>query len=78
MIICCCLQEAFKRDTGAKFAVKIIDKKLCAGKEDMIETEIAILKKVQHPHIVGMHDEYDTVWPWILLAFLSFALHNTT
>ena len=53
-------QVAIKKDTGEKFAVKIINKALCAGKEDMIETEIAILKKVKHPHIVGMHEEFDT------------------
>jgi serine/threonine protein kinase len=43
-----------------KYAVKIIDKALCKGKEDMIETEIAILKKVKHPNIVGMLEEFDT------------------
>lgn len=51
---------AIKRDTGEKFAAKIINKSLCAGKEDMIETEINVLKKVKHPYIVGMHDEFDT------------------
>ena len=40
--------------------MKIINKALCAGKEDMIETEIAVLKKVKHKYIVGMHEEFDT------------------
>lgn len=51
---------AQKRDTGDKYAVKIINKALCAGKEDMIETEINVLKKVKHPYIVGMLEEFDT------------------
>ena len=51
---------AVKRDTGDKFAIKIINKALCAGKEDMIETEIAVLKKVKHKYIVGMVEEFDT------------------
>lgn len=32
--------------------MKIIDKALCAGKEDMIEMELAVLNKASHPHIV--------------------------
>jgi calcium/calmodulin-dependent protein kinase I len=51
---------AVKRDTNEKFAMKIINKALCAGKEDMIETEIAVLKKVKHKYIVGMLEEFDT------------------
>lgn len=46
--------------TKKKFAVKIIDKALCAGKEDMIEMELAVLNKASHPHIVGMHEYFDT------------------
>eukprot|EP00042_Codosiga_hollandica_P028232 m.146947 g.146947 ORF g.146947 m.146947 type:complete len:212 (-) comp52719_c0_seq1:710-1345(-) len=51
---------AVHRETNKKYAVKIINKALCAGKEDMIETEIAVLKKVQHKYIVGMLEEFDT------------------
>ncbi len=51
---------ATNRESGQKFAVKIINKALCAGKEDMIETELAVLKRVRHPHIVGLIEEFDT------------------
>merc|ERR1711916_227160 len=51
---------ASRRDTGEKVAIKIINKALCEGKEEMIETEVAILRKVDHPNIVGMHEEFDT------------------
>ena len=33
-----------KRSCGTKYAIKIIDKALCAGKDDMIEMELAVLK----------------------------------
>ncbi|EGD72143.1 CAMK/CAMK1 protein kinase [Salpingoeca rosetta] len=48
------------RGTKQKYACKIINKALCAGKEDMIETEISVLKKVKHKYIVGMHECFDT------------------
>ncbi|KJE94315.1 calcium/calmodulin-dependent protein kinase I [Capsaspora owczarzaki ATCC 30864] len=54
------VKAAVKRDTNQKVAIKMIDKKLCEGKEDMIETEVAILRQVQHPNIVGMIEEFDT------------------
>jgi len=48
------------KKTGAKFAIKIIEKSLCAGKEDMIEMELTVLKQAKHCHIVGMHEYFDT------------------
>lgn len=48
------------RNGGKKFAIKIIDKALCAGKEDMIDMELAVLRQAQHNHIVGMHEYFDT------------------
>jgi hypothetical protein len=47
-------------DPKQRFAVKVIDKKMCAGKESMIETEVAILRKVHHKNIVAMYEEFDT------------------
>lgn len=51
---------AQRRDNGDKYAIKIINKALCVGKEDMIETELAVLKKAKHEHIVGMLEYFDT------------------
>lgn len=48
------------RQNKKKFACKIINKALCAGKEDMIETEVAVLKRIRHPYIVGMEECFDT------------------
>lgn len=54
------VRVAIKRDTLQKRAIKVIDKKLCAGKAGMIETELSVLKCVKHPHIVAMYEVYDT------------------
>jgi serine/threonine protein kinase len=41
------------------FALKIIDKSKCAGKEHMIESEIAILNLVAHPNIIELIEVFD-------------------
>jgi serine/threonine protein kinase len=45
--------------TGAKYAIKIIDRAKCKGKEGMIDTEVSILKKVKHEHIIRLYDIYE-------------------
>ena len=47
------------RRSKRKFALKIIDKGKCVGKEEMIENEVAILKKVKHPNIVELYEEFN-------------------
>jgi hypothetical protein len=42
-----------------KFTSNIVDKSKCAEKEEMIENEVSILKKVKHPNIVGLYDEFN-------------------
>ncbi|RLN54406.1 hypothetical protein BBJ28_00007788 [Nothophytophthora sp. Chile5] len=52
--------EATHKLTGAKTAVKIIDKiKLQAAEKELLRTEIAILKLVRHPNLVRLHDVYE-------------------
>jgi calcium/calmodulin-dependent protein kinase I len=48
------------RETKMMYALKIIDKKLVEGKEEMIETECEILRRVKHPNIVSMVEAFDT------------------
>ncbi|KAJ3188308.1 calcium calmodulin-dependent protein kinase type 1G [Gaertneriomyces sp. JEL0708] len=48
------------RRTGDRYAVKIIDKSKCKGKESMIETEVKILKQVQHENIIQLFEMYET------------------
>ena len=40
--------------------MKVIDKRLVEGKEDMIETEVGILKKVSHPNVISLIEVFDT------------------
>ncbi|KAA0185305.1 hypothetical protein HAZT_HAZT005216 [Hyalella azteca] len=40
-----------------RFALKIIDKSKCEGKEDMIHSEVDILRKVRHENIVQLIEE---------------------
>ena len=43
-----------------EFALKIIDKSKCQGKEHMIESEVSILRRVHHSNIIQLIAEYDT------------------
>lgn len=43
-----------------EYALKIIDKSKCVGKEHMIENEVAILRSIQHPNIIQLVAEYET------------------
>ncbi|KAJ3242116.1 calcium calmodulin-dependent protein kinase type 1G [Chytriomyces hyalinus] len=49
---------ATERVTGNRYAIKIIDKAKCKGKEGMIETEVNILIRVQHEHIVQLYEMF--------------------
>ncbi|TPX46180.1 hypothetical protein SeLEV6574_g03357 [Synchytrium endobioticum] len=54
------VKECTRKADSRKFAVKIIDKALFKGKDEMLRSEIAVLEMVQHPHIVGLIDKYET------------------
>lgn len=49
------------KETGERFAIKIIKKKEYDAKEmDFLVREVNILKSVSHQHIVNTHDVFDT------------------
>ncbi|GAA5805668.1 kinase-like domain-containing protein [Helicostylum pulchrum] len=54
------VKECIHRSTNQPFALKIILKKAIAGKEHMLSSELDILKQVRHPHIVSMHNLYES------------------
>lgn len=53
------VRVCYNRVTRKEFAVKIIDKAKCQGKEHMIESEIAILTAIQHPNIIQLEEVFD-------------------
>ncbi|GAA5809353.1 hypothetical protein MFLAVUS_002761 [Mucor flavus] len=54
------VKECTEKTTGTKYAVKIILKKVIAGKQQMLDSELDILKKVRHSHIVSLHDIFES------------------
>ncbi|XP_029460974.1 serine/threonine-protein kinase DCLK2 isoform X2 [Rhinatrema bivittatum] len=54
------VKECVERSSGKEFALKIIDKGKCCGKEHLIENEVAILRQVKHPNIIMLVEEVDT------------------
>lgn len=48
-----------KEKPGQMFAVKIIDKKALKGKEDSLENEIKVLRRLTHPNIVQLLETYE-------------------
>jgi len=47
------------KQTKEAIALKVIDKAKCVGKEEMVENEVQLLKRVDHPHIVKLIDFWD-------------------
>ncbi|TTE36937.1 Serine/threonine-protein kinase DCLK1 [Bagarius yarrelli] len=54
------VHECVEHSTGRAYALKIINKGKCRGKKQMIQNEVAILRKVKHPNIVLLIEEIDT------------------
>ncbi|KAK9521128.1 hypothetical protein VZT92_020961 [Zoarces viviparus] len=54
------VRECVERSTGREYALKIINKEKCRGKEHMIQSEVSILRHVKHPNIVLLIEEMDT------------------
>jgi serine/threonine protein kinase len=50
-------------ETGKKYAVKVISKKLMEGKEHMIRNEINVLRRISvgHANILTMADSFETL-----------------
>lgn len=52
--------RVLERSTGRPFALKIIDKSKCKGKEHYIDAEVRVMKKLRHPHIMALMFDVDT------------------
>ncbi|XP_013103487.2 serine/threonine-protein kinase GA29083 [Stomoxys calcitrans] len=47
------------RQSGYTYALKIIDKSKCKGKEHYIDDEVRVMKKLSHPHIISLIMDVD-------------------
>ncbi|KAF8980676.1 hypothetical protein BGZ46_003879 [Entomortierella lignicola] len=54
------VKEIIHKETGKKYALKIILKKTLQGKGQMLNTEISILSKVRHPNCVSLLELFET------------------
>ncbi|XP_077400132.1 serine/threonine-protein kinase DCLK2-like [Vanacampus margaritifer] len=54
------VKECVERSNGQEFALKIIDKARCCGKEHLIENEVAVLRRVRHPSIIQLIEVDET------------------
>ncbi|VDD90758.1 unnamed protein product [Enterobius vermicularis] len=48
-----------KNENGKQVAVKCIEKKALKGKEEALENEIRVLRRLQHPNIIQLYGTYD-------------------
>uniref|UniRef100_A0A8C6KDC5 Serine/threonine-protein kinase DCLK2 n=1 Tax=Nothobranchius furzeri TaxID=105023 RepID=A0A8C6KDC5_NOTFU len=54
------VKECVERATGQEYALKIIDKARCCGKEHLIENEVTVLRRVRHPSIIQLIEVDET------------------
>jgi len=48
------------RKSKVTYALKIISKDKCCGKEQMIKNEVSILRSLRHANIIQLIEDYDT------------------
>eukprot|EP00096_Caligus_rogercresseyi_P006329 TRINITY_DN2268_c0_g1_i2.p1 TRINITY_DN2268_c0_g1~~TRINITY_DN2268_c0_g1_i2.p1 ORF type:complete len:365 (-),score=68.03 TRINITY_DN2268_c0_g1_i2:1070-2164(-) len=49
-----------REEPSKLFAIKIIDKKALKGKEDSLENEIRVLRRLDHPNVVKLLEAYES------------------
>ncbi|XP_049846435.1 serine/threonine-protein kinase GL21140 isoform X1 [Schistocerca gregaria] len=54
------VMQCRERATGQVYALKVIDKSKCAGREHIIDNEVAVLHKLYHPNIIHLVTEFFT------------------
>ena len=54
------VRRAVEKASRKEFAIKIIDKLAVAQNRESILTEIAILKQVKHPHVIQLHQIFES------------------
>lgn len=64
--------KCMDRQNGLPYALKIIDKSKCKGKEHYIDDEVRVMKKLAHPHIISLIMDVDQVANmYLVLEYVS-------
>ena len=72
------VHECMNRSTKERFALKIIDKNKCKGKEGMIENEVSILKRIKHSNIIQLIEDYDFQNElYLVMEFMTVIKHSS-
>ncbi|XP_053601093.1 serine/threonine-protein kinase GA29083 isoform X2 [Plodia interpunctella] len=60
------------KTTGNEYALKVIDKAKCKGKEHYVEAEVRVMRKLCHPRIVSLIEEQDSPeWLFLIMELVS-------
>lgn len=60
------------KTTGKEYALKVIDKAKCKGKEHYVEAEVRVMRKLCHPRIVSLIEEQDSPeWLFLVMELVS-------
>ncbi|XP_076660099.1 uncharacterized protein LOC143363383 isoform X2 [Halictus rubicundus] len=54
------VRHCIHKSSGAEYAMKIVDKYKCQGKETMLASEVTILRQVCHPNVISLIAEQET------------------
>ncbi|XP_052737286.1 serine/threonine-protein kinase GA29083 [Bicyclus anynana] len=60
------------KSTGKEYALKVIDKAKCKGKEHYVEAEVRVMRKLCHPRIVSLVEDQDSPeWLFLIMELVS-------
>ncbi|XP_046967507.1 serine/threonine-protein kinase GA29083 [Vanessa cardui] len=60
------------KTNGKEYALKVIDKAKCKGKEHYVEAEVRVMRKLCHPRIVSLIEDQDSPeWLFLIMELVS-------
>lgn len=60
------------KNSSKEYALKVIDKAKCKGKEHYVEAEVRVMRKLCHPRIVSLVEEQDSPeWLFLIMELVS-------
>ena len=54
------VKQCLHRASRKEYALKVINKTKCQGREQMIDNEVSILRRVKHPNIIQLVEDFET------------------